>query len=154
VHGFVREPPAPSYGHQTIVGRLFRLMSAHVEERQLGDVLLSPMDVVLDKDAGLVVQPDLMFISTARSSIIRTQVWGAPDLVVEVASPATEYRDRTLKVSWYRKYAVRECWLLYPSELRVEVVDCASGSTASFAGTQAIASQVLPELSLTADRCF
>ena len=52
VYGFVREPPTPSYGHQTVVGRLFRLLSAHVEERHLGEVCVSPMDVVLDKEAG------------------------------------------------------------------------------------------------------
>jgi Uma2 family endonuclease len=154
VYGVVREPPAPSYGHQKVVGRLFLLLSAHVEALQLGDVLLSPMDVVLDEEAGLVVQPDLMFISTARASIIRNHVWGAPDLLVEVASPATEYRDRTIKLSWYRKYGVRECWFMYPSESRIDVVDCAGAGESSFAGAQKIVSRVLPELRATAEDCF
>jgi Uma2 family endonuclease len=29
-----------------------------------------------------------------------------------VASPSTEHRDRTIKLAWYRKYGVRECWLV------------------------------------------
>jgi Uma2 family endonuclease len=152
VYGVVREPPPPSYGHQRAVGRLFRLMIAHVEEHQLGDVILSPMDVVLDKDEGLIVQPDLIFISNERSSIIRTHVWGAPDLVVEVASPSTEHRDRTVKLAWYRRYGVRECWFVYPNEGRVDVVDCEGPGEASFTRDQVIRSRVLPEFAVTADQ--
>jgi Uma2 family endonuclease len=154
VYGFVREPPTPYYGHQTVVGRLFRLLSAHVEERRLGDVCVSPMDVVLDNEAGVIVQPDLMFISHERAGIIRNHVWGAPDLVVEVASPGTAYYDRTVKLSWYRKYGVRECWLVYEKERRIAIVDCASSAETTCAGTQMIRSQVLPDLEVTADACF
>jgi len=154
VYGFVREPPTPYFRHQTVVGRLFRLLSAHVEARHLGDVCLSPMDVVLDNDAGIIVQPDLMFISSERAGIIRNHVWGAPDLVVEVASPGTAHYDRTVKLSWYRKYGVRECWFVHPLTERIDVVDCQGSGEGSFAGSQTIASKVLPELTLTVDECF
>jgi len=154
VYGVVREPPAPTYGHQKTVGRLFYLLRVHVEERRLGEILLSPMDVVLDKEAGLIVQPDLMFISNERSSIIHSHVWGAPDLVIEVTSPNTEYRDRTVKLSWYRRYGVRECWFVVENERRIDVVDCVGSGEESFAGTQTLRSRVLPDLTATADECF
>jgi Uma2 family endonuclease len=154
VYGFVREPPTPYYGHQTVVGRLFRLLSAHVEERRLGGVCVSPMDVVLDQEAGLIVQPDLLFISSERTNIIRNHVWGAPDLVVEVASPSTEHRDRTLKLAWYRKYGVRECWLVHAATRRIDVIDCEGDGTGSFSGDQPIRSRVLPDLSVSVDECF
>jgi Uma2 family endonuclease len=154
VYGFVREPPAPSYGHQRAIGRLFQLLSAHVEERRLGEVLLSPMDVVLDEEAGLIVQPDLLFVSNERSSVVRNHVWGAPDLVVEVASSSTEHRDRTIKLSWYRRYGVRECWLVSQRMQRVEVVNCEGADEESFTGTERIRSRVLPELTMTAEECF
>ena len=51
VYGFVREPPAPLYGHQKVVGQLFYLLKVHVEEQKLGDVCVSPIDVVLDEAA-------------------------------------------------------------------------------------------------------
>jgi Uma2 family endonuclease len=153
-YGFVREPPSPFYGHQVVVGQLFVLLKSHVAKHRLGDVCISPMDVILDKDAGLIVQPDIMFISNERSSIIQNHVWGAPDLVVEVASAVTEYRDRTIKLSWYRKYGVRESWLVNPKTQRVTVVDCVDGSEDSFTGAQPVRSRVLPELSMTAGQCF
>ena len=153
-YGFVREPPAPTYGHQSVVGRLYQLLSAHVQERRLGDIVLSPMDVVLDKDADLIVQPDLMFISNERSAIIQNHIWGAPDLVVEVASPNTEHRDRTIKLSWYRKYGVGECWFVYERERKIAIVDCTASRETSFQGAQVIRSEILPQFTATAAECF
>ena len=68
-------------------------MDAFVEKHNLGVVYPSPADVVLsDTD---IVQPDILFVSKERSHILtRENVRGAPDLVVEILSPATAERDR------------------------------------------------------------
>lgn len=63
VYGVVREPPAPNYGHQTIVTRLTVLLDEHVRAHGLGQVCVSPVDVVLDEERALVVQPDVVFIA-------------------------------------------------------------------------------------------
>jgi hypothetical protein len=46
VYGVVREPPAPLYGHQSVLTHLGALMDAHVREHRLGRVCVSPVDVV------------------------------------------------------------------------------------------------------------
>ena len=46
VYGVVREPPAPRYGHQSIVTRLTRYLDTHVSAHGLGEVCVSPVDVV------------------------------------------------------------------------------------------------------------
>jgi Uma2 family endonuclease len=145
VYGFVREPPAPRYGHQSIVTRLTTLLDSHVRERALGRVCVSPIDVVLDANAALVVQPDIVFVSQERLRIVRDRVWGAPDLVVEVLSRGTESRDRTTKVDWYRRYGVRECWLVDPRTHSLEVESLTpDGRHAYFTGTMVARSLVLP----------
>lgn len=154
VYGVVREPPAPLYGHQKVVGQLFHLLKMHVENEQLGEACVSPIDVVLDELGALVVQPDVVFVAKERASIIRNHIAAAPDLVVEVLSAATEHRDRTIKLAWYRRYGVRECWLANPRTRTVDIVDCATGTTESFAGGHAIRSNVLPGFSASADDCF
>jgi Uma2 family endonuclease len=110
--GIVREPPAPYFSHQQVVLRVARILSAHVEAGGFGHVVISPIDVVLDRDNALVVQPDVLFVATDRASIIHDQIWGAPDLVVEVLSPGTQSHERGEKLGWYRQYGVRECWLI------------------------------------------
>src|SRR5262245_50010350 len=78
--GVLREPPAPGFHHQIVVGRLHVRLDRHVNRYGTGRVVLSPVDVILDMEHGLVVQPDLVFVSTARAGICADRIWGAPDL--------------------------------------------------------------------------
>ena len=48
-------------------------------------------------------------------------VHGAPDLVVEISSASTARRDRMEKFNAYEKYGVKEYWIIFPQEKRVEV---------------------------------
>jgi Uma2 family endonuclease len=149
-YGLLREPPAPGFGHQILVGRIYRRIERHVRRSQAGQVVMSPIDVILDARRVLVVQPDLVFVSTERLAICKEQIWGAPDLVVEVLSMGTRRRDRTIKVGWFREYGVRECWLVDPSARHVEVIDLggAANTPRVFEDRQTISSIVLPRLRL------
>lgn len=154
VFGMVREPPAPSYGHQSLVTRLTVVLATHVDEQQLGIVCVAPIDVVLDEDAALVVQPDVVFVSAERAAIVRDRIWGAPDLVVEALSPRTAHRDRTTKLGWYRRYGVKECWLVNPTSRSIEIAYLAGGRRKTFARRQMLVSRVLPELDIPVSRLF
>jgi Uma2 family endonuclease len=155
-HSRVREPPAPFFSHQALVLRVAKIWSDHVGPRGLGRVAVAPVDVVLDHDRSLIVQPDVLFIATPRLSIIRNQVWGAPDLVAEVLSHSTENRDRGEKLEWYRRYGVRECWLvdLYGDSVTVVDFSGAAPDTRLAHGPEPIISSVLPELELSAYGLF
>ena len=155
-YGLLREPPAPGFAHQVIVGRLHVALDAHVRAARLGRVVESPVDVILDADRALVVQPDLVFVSAARLGICRDQIWGPPDLVVEVLSTSNRRHDRTVKVGWYQHYGVRECWLVDPIAGTIEVVDCSDGSPVPrlFDGSDLVRSYVLPDLQMTAAAAF
>ena len=155
-YGIVREPPAPFFSHQNVVLTIARRLADHVERAGLGIVAVAPLDVVLDAGRSLIVQPDVLFVSAERSSIIRDQVWGAPDLVAEVLSHSTKHRDRGEKLAWYRQYGVLECWLVDLYGDSVTVVDfTGSAPDSRFArGVDSIRSTVLPELGLSAFGVF
>jgi Uma2 family endonuclease len=155
-YGVVREPPAPFFSHQVLVLRIARIWSDHVESRRLGRVAVAPVDVVLDRERALIVQPDVLFVSRPRLSIIRDQVWGPPDLVAEVLSPGTANRDRHEKLQWYRQYGVRECSLVDGYSNTVTVVDFAGPSPIwrAATGRESIRSTVLPDLELSAFGLF
>jgi Uma2 family endonuclease len=154
VNGVVREAAAPTFFHQRVVGRLYRSL-ADAAEPALGVVVMAPVDVVLDPKRALVVQPDVLFVSAERAGICRDQVWGAPDLTVEVLSPRTAGIDQRVKAGWYRDYGVRECWLVDPVECWVEVLDLQRPSCARrFEDDQVVLSSVLPSLRLPVGRVF
>jgi len=154
--GRLREPPAPFFSHQAVALRIARIIGDHAEPRTLGRVAIAPVDVILDRDRALILQPDVLFVATVRLAIIRDQVWGAPDLVVEVMSQRTERRDRTQKLEWYGQYGVRECWLVDPRQELVTVVDFTGAVPAerTAAGGDRIQSSVLPGLEATAAALF
>jgi Uma2 family endonuclease len=155
-YGMVREPPSPFFSHQSLVLQVAKVWSDHVGPRGLGRVAVAPLDVVLDHDRALIVQPDVLFVSTERLSIIRNQVWGAPDLVAEVLSDGTKRHDRGEKLGWYRQYGVRECWLVDLYDDSVTVVDFTSATPESryAKGVDKIRSTVLPDLDLSAFGLF
>lgn len=108
--------PAPTTTHQFLSRNITYLLHGFVRQHALGTVLSAPIDVVLGEgDAREIVQPDVLYISTARASIILVaEIYGAPDLVIEVLSPGTETRDRTYKKHLYGRYGVREYWMVDP----------------------------------------
>ena len=154
-YGVLREPPSPFFNHQTIVFRVARLWTDHVEARRLGQVGVAPLDVVLDRERPLIVQPDVLFVSADRLSIIRDQIWGAPDLVAEVPSAGTESHDRVEKLTWYRQCGVRECWLVEPPTRTIAIhVFGAAPEVRRAGGVERIRSSVLPELRSSAFGLF
>ena len=155
-YGYLREPPTPTFEHQIIVGALYRRLDQHVRKYRLGRVVLSPMDVVLDRERHLVVQPDVLFVSAGRLAICTDRVWGAPDLTVEVLSHGNHRHDRIVKTNWYRQYGVCECWLVDLIARRIELFDFGSPDAAprSFEGRALVRSRVLPRLRLRVGDLF
>ena len=151
----VREPASPRYGHQAVVTRLTVLLDAVAREGPKGLVCVSPLDVVLDAQRALVLQPDVLFVSAARRHIVTDRVCGAPDLVVEVLSTRTERRDRLVKMRLYRRYGVDECWLVDTVRRSVECVALrVDGRRRTFRGRQAILSSTLGPLPFSAADVF
>ena len=155
-YGMVREPPAPFFSHQSLVLQVAKVWSAHVETRGLGRVAIAPVDVVLDRERALIVQPDVLFVSNARLAMIHDQVWGPPDLVAEVLSHSSKQYDRGQKLEWYRQYGVREYWLVDLYDDSVTIVDFTGAMPVRrFAkGVDSIRSTVLPDLELSAFGVF
>ena len=152
--GVLRVGDAPTPRHQSMVANLFRALDAHVRERRLGRVWLSPLDVVLDEARALIVQPDLLFISNDRAWIVGDRVRGAPDLVIEVRSPNPRIGRTEERVAWFAAYGVRECWLVHQERKNITVVSLSQGAMVdqrTMAVRDPISSRVLPDFTASLD---
>ncbi len=111
---------APSLLHQSIVVELTSWIAPFVRRHRLGRLFVAPVDVLLGEHD--VVQPDLLFVSQARSRILtETNVHGAPDLVIEVLSPSTRRVDEGLKLERYGVLGVQEYWMIDPSRSAAQI---------------------------------
>lgn len=149
--------PAPNLTHQRVQSRLGRRLAQFIEERALGEFFFAPCDVVLtDTD---VVQPDLLFVSRDREHLLSggDNVRGAPDLVVEILSPATAERDRGCKRALYERHGVAEYWLVDPAAETVCIHCPREGAlmvARTFGRGEVLRSPLLEGLALAADDIF
>ena len=148
--------PSPITRHQTILFRLARAMDDVADADQSGRVWVAPLDVILSNHD--VAQPDLLFVSNARSNIVtEANIQGAPDLVVEILSPATAQYDRGYKMTLYSRHGVLEYWLVDPEEDTVEVWTESETGLVLAAGYQrgdTLASPLLEGLNVSLEAIF
>jgi len=144
---------APGTPHQRLVGRLFRLLQQHVEEHQLGEVFVSPIDCILSDTT--VVEPDLVYVESARSSLVsRRGIEGPPTLAVEILSRSTMQIDRGAKLQLYARHGIPHYWIVDPDERRIEAYVLTEGAFHAFARLSGADRAVLPpfsELTIAAD---
>ena len=96
--------------HQIVSGNLHTYIDYFVKQNKLGRLLAAPMDVRFTPHD--IVQPDLLFISQERLSIIQKIIEGAPDLVVEIKSSSNTLAELQFKKYLYEMGGVKEYWLV------------------------------------------
>ncbi len=147
--------PSPGESHQSISGNLFFLLYQFVKNNDLGKLYAAPFDVLLGDN---VVQPDTMFISKDRIGIVtKENVRGAPDIVVEILSPATSAKDRGIKRRIYARYGVAELWTVDPDKQTIEVAKLGKTgfeTTGVYKKGETLVSSTLPGLKLKLDEVF
>jgi len=117
--------PAPFFDHQKTVLRFYRRLDDWVSSGNLGEVITSPIDMVLSPHRA--VQPDVAFISKERLAIIQRGIMGPADLVAEVVSLGGRNRDRIEKRDLYEQHGVKEYWIIDPEPETVEVLALVNG---------------------------
>jgi Uma2 family endonuclease len=156
VDGVLFMSPSPNIGHQETVGEIFAYLRDHVKQAKLGKVYIAPLDVELSPKT--VVQPDVLVILIAHlERISNKRVIGAPDLVVEVASPGTTGFDRRQKQDAYAHAGVPEYWIVDPTSHTVELLvleDVTYRSLGIFEGQQTLPSTVIPDFSVPVEQFF
>jgi Uma2 family endonuclease len=121
IKGVLHMAPAPNIDHQYISRELLWHMLNFVKQHQLGELYNAPIDVYLPGQV-TPIEPDLVFITANRLELISKRgIEGAPDLVVEILSPNSWWRDRRAKLPLYEETGVLECWLIDPELQTVEI---------------------------------
>jgi len=122
IEGEIFVSAGPSLPHQETVLHLLVAIHTYLGKHPIGRVWSGP-GVIFSDFSGVI--PDLVFVSNERLKEIASgdRVTGAPDLIIEVLSPGAEnaHRDRQAKRQLYRKYGVKEYWLVDAQKRAIEV---------------------------------
>lgn len=123
IDGIMYNMTAPTNIHQILVFQIAVQLNGWIE-RKNGRciVMVSPMNVQLDKDNKTMVQPDV-YVVCNRDKMRERVLYGEPDLVIEVLSPFSRKRDQVIKFNKYKNAGVREYWIVDPEKQRVSVYD-------------------------------
>jgi Uma2 family endonuclease len=146
--GVLLMAPSPSPAHQNAVKWITFYLTQYVELTGQGKVFTAPLDVELAPNQ--IVQPDVFILLQASLAKLTTKrVIGAPDLVVEVSSPATAVYDRLSKLTTYANAGVTEYWIVNCERQTIEVWWLTAGTYGSqgiFAGSASISSKIVPAI--------
>lgn len=119
IDGVLYVAPSPRTAHQVLVGSL-HIALAQLQATGQGLALVAPLDVRMPGTDP--VQPDLMFIGTEQSAIIKPKcIQGVPKLLIELLSPSTARLDRVVKLNKYATCGVPHYWIGDPSQRTLEL---------------------------------
>ena len=156
VNGVLLMAPTPTPDHQSIAIRIAYYLFPHVDLAGIGKLFTAPIDVELaPKD---IFQPDLVVVLNEHLKRVTTKkIIGAPDLVIEVASPSTQTYDRLTKYEKYAHAGISEYWIVKPVPHTVEILVLESGEYHSLDilhGQQTLPSRVIPGLPVEVEKFF
>lgn len=104
----------PSFIHQKLVSQLSYQLNDYVKHHN-GDceVIPAPFAVNLDANDRNWVEPDVSVICD-KGKLTDQGCVGAPDFIIEVVSPSSQWHDCMRKLLLYQKHGVREYWIVNP----------------------------------------
>jgi len=130
VNGEIVKMPPNKVIHADIVENLADLLKSQVDRRTV-QVRVSTFGLVIRRDPITTRVPDIaVFI---RSNVIAQDAYihSAPELVVEVLSPANTRAERAGKLRDYESLGVPEVWVVSPEAQTVEILLLQDGRLAT-----------------------
>jgi Uma2 family endonuclease len=127
INGFVNMmSPASTRKHQEISKEILLAFGNYLRNKPC-KVFHAPFDVRLpnhnetsNQEIFTVVQPDISVICD-NSKLDERGCIGAPDLIIEIVSPASAQVDTRDKFQIYQDSGVREYWIVFPEEKVVQI---------------------------------
>lgn len=112
IDGVIYDVSGTVFAHQMFVGELYYRFQEFMKKQKDNCIpFTAPSEVQLDCDDKTIIQPDAGILCR-REKLKKGRIFGAPDFLVEVLTPATRRKDMTLKLKKYETAGVREYWMV------------------------------------------
>jgi Uma2 family endonuclease len=126
VNGEIRIMPSPKWIHARVLQKLSRVIILQVDERAV-IVVDSPFDLIIRRQPLTARVTDLAVFQAGTIVERDGRIFSAPQLIVEVRSPANTGRERQEKLADYASLGVPEVWAFSTEDRTVEVLYVENG---------------------------
>lgn len=110
--GTVYNMAGPSQIHQALSMQLSNIIFNYIKNKNgQYSVFTAPFDVKLSDTPLTIVQPDIMVVCD-KNKLDEKRCNDAPDFIIEITSPGNSSDDYIRKLYYYKKYGVREYWIV------------------------------------------
>ena len=148
IDGEIYMMAAPTRTHQRLLAGVYDIIKECVRAKDKGcEVYFAPFAVYLDKDEYTYLEPDLLVVCD-KDKLDEKGCHGAPDFVVEIVSPSTEFRDYVIKLNKYASAGVKEYWIVDPDKKNTHVYSFLDGkfSLKDYDFDEPVTGELCPEL--------
>jgi Uma2 family endonuclease len=121
VNGEIVKMPPNKLPHAYAVENLADLLKAKLDRRTV-QVLVTTFGLVIRPDPLTTRVPDIAVFIRSKMVVQDGYIHSAPELVVEVLSPANTRSERAEKLKDYESLGVPEVWVVSPEAETVEVL--------------------------------
>ena len=106
--------PAANIKHNALGGRLYMFIGTYLDAKDCGYCFTDSIDVHFPD--GSLYKPDFSVVLKENANILNWggDIYGVPDMVVEILSYSTRRNDITIKKDTYEAQGVREYWIIDP----------------------------------------
>ena len=133
IDGIVMMSPSPSREHQRISIKI-----AHKLMNSLENTSCQPLYEYNIRINDNSFKPDLMVFCDENADL--------PEIVFEILSPSTRYKDLTIKTLKYEEAGIEEYWIIDPKVKTVTVHDYINQTAETYAVGDTIHSKARPEI--------
>jgi len=117
--------PRPGKQHAKIQERFFLTLGLYIRNNNLGSLDgTGCYNLPLPNNTEEVLCPDLSYVTPAREASMQIRgsyPVGAPDLVIEIASPNDTHPALTAKAITYLQASVQLIWIVWPNSQTIEL---------------------------------
>ncbi len=126
--------PGPGIPHARIEERFFLTLGVYLRQHQLGRLMgTGCYNLPMPNSTEEIRCPDMSYIIPAREAILTwrdSYLVGAPDLVIEIASPPGDtHPEMTTKAADYLNAGVQLVWVIWPNTQTIDVWDVLANSS-------------------------
>nr|WP_312576998.1 Uma2 family endonuclease [Sedimentibacter sp.] len=148
IDGIVLMSPSPSYKHQEIMSRLNLEIGSYLKGKNCK--VFTEVELEFNNN---VLIPDISIICGLENTDFQ-RYKNAPDIVIEILSPSSQYTDTFTKLYKYELFGVKEYWIANPKIETITVYNFVNKSNIDFTKYENLVSSVFDDLDIDMSNIF